>query len=59
MCNKVLWAESILSPNANGSENRIVDRGGLAKHYPRNPLSVANRRVDVQKNMLKLGMGRQ
>ena len=48
-----LSVESIIMPNANDSENRIVDRGGLAMYCPRNPLSVANRRVDVQQNILK------
>jgi len=37
-------------------ENRIVNRGGLAKYCPRSFLSVANRRVDVQQNTLNAGM---
>ena len=51
-----LWAESIRLPNANDSENRIVHRGGLAKHCPRNPLSFVNWRVDVQQNILDVDM---
>ena len=51
-----LWVESIIIPNVNDSENRISNREGLAKHYPRIPLSVANRRVDGQKYMFKVDM---
>ena len=42
-----LWIENIIIPNKNDSENRIVNKGGLAKYCPKNPLSVVNRRVDV------------
>ena len=54
MCNEVLWADSIIIPNANNSDNRIVDREEVAKHCPGHPLSVANRRVDVQQHKLKV-----
>ena len=43
MCKVVLWAESILIPNANDGEIRTVDMESLAKHCPGIPLSIINR----------------
>ena len=54
-----LLIESIRIPKANNCENLIVHRSGLAKHCQKNPLSVANRKVDVQQNILKLNIEQQ
>ena len=54
-----LWVESIIIPNTNDSESRIVNREGLAKYCPRNPLSIANRRIDAHQNILEVDMEHQ
>ena len=56
MCNEVVWVGSIIIPNVNDSESRIVNGGDLAKHCPVNPLFVAIQRVDFQQNILEVDM---